>query len=246
MPAQSTATSSAPRKQTPKPVRAYLFVYNLVSLALWATCTLRGLLLLIKLTPPADNLPAIFHAIYSPLLAATQTLAGLEVLHSLVGFVRAPVTTTFMQVASRFLVVWGVMYPFHEGSLFVEFGEGIVGGDPAKGAKLGDYAFLGCLFAWGITECIRYGFFALQLGGFSVQKWWMWLRYNTFFVLYPAGISSECVLMWLGLDPAAKIHPLYRWFLISMLVIYVPGSYILYTHMMAQRRRVLRGKSRVD
>lgn len=176
MPAQSTATSSAPRKQTPKPVRAYLFVYNLVSLALWATCTLRGLLLLIKLTPPADNLPAIFHAIYSPLLAATQTLAGLEVLHSLVGFVRAPVTTTFMQVASRFLVVWGVMYPFHEGSLFVEFGEGIVGGDPAKGAKLGDYAFLGCLFAWGITECIRYGFFALQLGGFSVQKWWMWLR----------------------------------------------------------------------
>ena len=110
MPAQSTATSSAPRKQTPKPVRAYLFVYNLVSLALWATCTLRGLLLLIKLTPPADNLPAIFHAIYSPLLAATQTLAGLEVLHSLVGFVRAPVTTTFMQVASRFLVVWGVMY----------------------------------------------------------------------------------------------------------------------------------------
>lgn len=29
--------------------------------------------------------------------------------------------------------------------------------------------------------------------------------------------------MWLGLDPAAKIHPLYRWFLISMLVIYVPG-----------------------
>lgn len=176
MPAQSTATSSAPRKETPKPVRAYLFLYNLVNLAMWATCTVRGLLLLIKQTPSADNLPTIFHEVYWPLLAVTQTLAGLEVLHSLVGFVRAPVMTTFMQVASRFLVVWGVMYPFHEGSLFVDYGEGIVGGDPIKGAKLGDYAFLGCLFSWGVTECIRYGFFALQLGGFFVPKWWMWLR----------------------------------------------------------------------
>lgn len=80
------------------------------------------------------------------------------------------------------------------------------------------------------------------------------------------GISSECVLVWKALKPAAELHPLYRWFLIATLVIYVPGglplhlhlmlmhltdsgnigSYILYTHMMAQRRKVLRGKNRAD
>jgi very-long-chain (3R)-3-hydroxyacyl-CoA dehydratase len=116
----------------------------------------------------------------------TQSLAALEILHSLIGFVRAPFMTTAMQVASRYLVVWGVMFPFHEGSGYVRPGEGIVGGDyqgvvgkgvgTGAGAQFGDYAFLGCLGAWGITECIRYGFFALQLGGLPVPKWWIWLR----------------------------------------------------------------------
>lgn len=72
-------------------------------------------------------------------------------------------------------------------------------------------------------------------------------RYNTFFVLYPIGISSECLFMYLALDHAEKyVHEYYKWFLVLVLGIYVPGSYILYTHMMAQRRRVMRGKSRVD
>lgn len=114
------------------------------------------------------------------------------------------------------------------------------------GAKVGDFAFLGCMGAWGVTEIIRYGFFALQVLGLRVPSWWMWLRYNTFFVLYPIGISSECILIFKALEPAAELNPLYKWFLIANLVIYVPGSYILYTHMMAQRRRVLRGKKRVD
>lgn len=74
-----------------------------------------------------------------------------------------------MQVASRLLLVWGVMYPF---------GGDIVGGDSSDGTtKIGDYAFFGCMGAWGITECIRYGFFALQVSGVKVPAWWIWLRY---------------------------------------------------------------------
>lgn len=53
--------------------------------------------------------------------------------------------------------------------------------------------------------------------------------------------------MYLSLDHAEKyVHEYYKWFLMLVMGIYVPGSYILYTHMMAQRRRVMRGKSRVD
>ena len=86
-------------------------------------------------------------------------------------------------------------------------------------------------------------------------------RYNTFFVLYPVGISSEVILIYSALEPAARFSSLYWWFLVANLVIYVPGrhlhdsnditdsdqsigSYILYTHMMSQRRRVMKGKSK--
>ncbi|CAC9888407.1 unnamed protein product [Aureobasidium pullulans] len=64
------------------------------------------------------------------------------------------------------------------------------------------------LIAWSITEVIRYSYFAINLSTGSVPNAWLWLRYNTFFILYPLGISS---------------------------------SYILFTHMMAQRRKIMRG-----
>lgn len=236
-PSTPSTTSSAPRRSSSPLTRYYLFAYNAISFVLWATCTIRGAFLALSSTP----LPAIFHDIYYPLLTVTQSLAILEILHSLLGLVRAPVVTTAMQVASRLLLVWGVMGPFYDRG----DGLGIVGGD-SEGSRIGNLAFLGCLGAWGVTECIRYGFFALQVLGATVPKWWMWLRYNTFYILYPVGISSECILVVLALKPAALLHPLYRSFLVAVLVIYVPGSYILYTHMISQRRKALRGKKRTD
>lgn len=50
-------------------------------------------------------------------------------------------------------------------------------------------------------------------------------RYNTFYVLYPIGISCENILIWLALEPAGELHPLYRWFLIAVMVIYIPGMF---------------------
>lgn len=73
--------------------------------------------------------------------------------------------TTAMQVASRLLVVWGIMAPF---------GGEIVGRTGL--AQVGDYAYLGCVGAWGVTEVIRYGFFAITLSGNEVPAWWTWLR----------------------------------------------------------------------
>lgn len=50
-------------------------------------------------------------------------------------------------------------------------------------------------------------------------------RYNTFYVLYPIGITSECTLIYQALGPAAGIDPLFQYFLIAVLVIYVPGRF---------------------
>lgn len=169
MASTASTTSSTSRRSSSPLTRYYLAAYNAISFTLWATCTVRGvaLLSLSALSAPAgaDKLPDIFNAVYSPFLTTTQSLALLEILHSLLGIVRAPVTTTAMQVASRIFLVWGVMYPFR----------GSIVGD-GKETKLGNLAFLGCLAAWGVTECIRYGFFALQVLGVHVPSWWMWLR----------------------------------------------------------------------
>ncbi|KAJ6032715.1 hypothetical protein N7540_003447 [Penicillium herquei] len=232
MPAKS---SNAPAKSRGPSglLRAYLFFYNALNLVTWGSCVLYTA----SLIPEAlasNTLHAIFPQTFNPYLLATQSLATLEILHSLLRLVRAPFFTTAMQVASRLLLVWGIMVPF---------GGEVVG---AKSTQLGDYAYLGCVAAWGITEIIRYGFFAITLSGNEVPKWWTWLRYNTFYILYPIGISSECALVYLSLGPAGVISPLLFWGLVAVLAIYVPGSYILYTHMIAQRRKVLRGKQRAD
>lgn len=257
--------------------RLYLIAYNLLSFTLWATCLARGVQTVLTTSSPTQA----FSAIYSPLLTTTQSLAALEILHSLTGLVRAPLATTAMQVSSRLLLVWGIMYPFRAGGPAVAGEAGIVGAE-GSGVQMGDYAFLGCLVAWGITECIRYGFFVLSLSGVGVPGWWTWLRYfftfffvfyeynmlifvryNTFYVLYPLGISSECTLVVKALEPAKEWNPLLWWAFVVVLGIYVPGmfnpslislpsfcafglmcvgSYILYTHMMAQRRKVMQKK----
>lgn len=56
------------------------------------------------------------------------------------------------------------------------------------------------ILAWSVTECIRYAFYALSLLGFA-PKPLHWLRYNTFYVLYPLGAGSEAFLMASVLPP---------------------------------------------
>ena len=129
--------------------------------------------------------------------------------------------TTVMQVASRFLILWGTVYPFPQ--------------------VASSNAFSTMLVAHAVTEIIRYGYFALALAGESLDIVG-WLRYNTFIVLYPLGISSECWLIYLAIKPANEISELWGYFYWSMLALYVPGSYVLYTYMMKQRRKAMRGK----
>jgi very-long-chain (3R)-3-hydroxyacyl-CoA dehydratase len=120
--------------------------------------------------------------------------------------VRAPVATTAMQVASRYLLVWGV-----------------VGRFPALGTSA---VYSSMLVAWSVTEVIRYSFFTLGLSGL-LPEWLNWLRYNTFFVLYPLGISSECWLIYKATGPTGHIGQQWVWVLYAILAIYVPGESIV-------------------
>ena len=111
-----------------------------------------------------------------------------------------------MQVASRFLLVWGIVYFF-----------------PVVAQS--SLAYSTMLIAWSTTEVIRYSYFAVNLAYGSLPKFLVWLRYNTFFVLYPLGISSECWLVWLSTQPArVKYGDVAGWGLSGVLAVYVPGE----------------------
>lgn len=193
----------------------YLILYNLISALLWLAVLSRVVVL---------NSLVGFEQVYEGVgkfTQLTQTMAILEILHSAIGLIRAPLLTTLLQVASRLLLVWGVLEPFPE-----------LGVSPAYSSML---------VAWSVTEVIRYSYFAFNLNGFNPAII-TWLRYNTFYVLYPVGICSECWLVYLALSPAEKIHQAFKIFYQGCLLIYTPGSYILYTHMISQRKKAIKGR----
>lgn len=140
---------------------------------------------------------------------------------NIIGIVRAPLLTTLMQVASRFLLVHLIAHPFPQ-------------------TTRNSPAYTTMLLAWSITEVIRYSYFVFALSGLGVPKLWTWLRYNTFLVLYPLGVASECWLVWKASEPAGEINEIYKFALWAVLGIYVPGFYVLFTHMLKQRKRLMR------
>ncbi|KAK4069859.1 uncharacterized protein Triagg1_6654 [Trichoderma aggressivum f. europaeum] len=219
-PSKKAAPASSPVKT------AYLILYNAVSAIAWASVLEKT-----ASTLYAGGGPSLVYVTTGEQTKWVQTAAAMEILHSLFGVVRAPLFTTLMQVASRFLLVWGVLFLY-----------------PYLAVELPTYSSM--LIAWSVTEVIRYSYFALSLAGFT-PRILTWLRYNTFFILYPIGIMSECSLIYFAaVGPAtnATEYPLtlMPYILYGILAIYVPGAYILYTHMMAQRRKVLRSLKTKD
>ncbi|PHH63044.1 hypothetical protein CDD81_6375 [Ophiocordyceps australis] len=195
------------------PRTAYLIAYNAASALAWAVVLGRTLAVSI-----GRHSPQLAYAVVGHWTKWTQTMAALEVVHSLLGLVGAPWTTTLMQVASRYLLVWGIVNPFPYLALMP--------------------VYASMLTAWSIAEVIRYSYFALSLARCRPAAL-TWLRYNSFVLLYPIGILSECCLVYLATEPAGVISPLAKYALYAVLVVYVPGSYVLFSHMVKQRRKVM-------
>lgn len=122
--------------------------------------------------------------------------------------------------------------------------------------------------SWSSVEIPRYLFYVWQLlvtpvagpdGGepskdAATPAWLMFLRYSLFIVLYPTGITGELGQLLTSM-PYVQEHrvwdvrlpnphnlmfnyPLIQYLLLAL---YVPGSYIMYTHMLKQRKGKLGG-----
>lgn len=211
--------ATAAKGPGPKPLRSsspknqYLILYNFISAILWLVVLGRVLIFI-----PLVGFGNVYGGL-GQFTKWTQTLALLEIVHAAVGklffslckepkliaqgIVRAPIATTAMQVASRLLLVWGVVDQF------------------PHLAKSAGYSTM--LIAWSVTEVVRYSYFVFNLSGYQ-PAFITWLRYNLFFVLYPMGISSECWMMYTAIKPAKKVRQEFAWFLQLMLFVYIPGK----------------------
>ncbi|KAF9678193.1 hypothetical protein SADUNF_Sadunf07G0009600 [Salix dunnii] len=159
----------------------------------------------------------VYNAVEKPLQLA-QTAAVLEILHGLVGgypfsfsfsfvfvyyyhalgvfkicllscndegLVRSPITATLPQIGSRLYLTWVILHSVPE--------------------IRSHFLVTSLVISWSITEAsimsksIRYSFFGMkEVLGFA-PSWLMWLRYSTFLLLYPTGISSEVGLIYFAL-----------------------------------------------
>ena len=93
------------------------------------------------------------------------------------------------------------------------------------------------LLSWGITEVIRYAFYAAKDLG-SAPGLLTWLRYTTFIVLYPLGVASELAMVALAV-PIIRQNDLLKYpmpnnfnmafdYSVAVLLValcYVPGAF---------------------
>ncbi|KAI7899655.1 tyrosine phosphatase-like protein [Cokeromyces recurvatus] len=223
------ATSAQASKRGPTGLlKLYLITYNFASLAGWAYVLFLALAQIAR----ESSYQNVFEATW-PVLIVVQTTALFEVkymqlyimsediVHALLGWVRTPLMTTIMQVFSRIFLVWAVNYPFPE--------------------IHSHWSYTTMVISWSIAECVRYSYYATNLAS-SVPAIITWARYTFFLVLYPTGISSELIMIYQSLPYVkAAWGDLYYYIYIAVIILYAPGSPVMYNHMRIQRKKYLKG-----
>ncbi|CAL2267176.1 unnamed protein product [Prunus armeniaca] len=155
-----------------------------------------------------------------------------QILHGLVGLVRSPISATLPQIGSRLYLTWGILWSFPETQSHILVSSLVI--------------------SWSITEIIRYSFFGMKEALGFAPSWLLWLRYSTFILLYPTGITSEVGLIYIALQYIQKSEKYsirmpnkwnfsfdYFYAAIIALGIYVPGSPHMYRYMLSQRKKAL-------
>eukprot|EP00915_Cephaloidophora_sp_WS-2016_P002723 GHVH01003682.1.p1 GENE.GHVH01003682.1~~GHVH01003682.1.p1 ORF type:complete len:237 (+),score=7.86 GHVH01003682.1:122-832(+) len=215
--------------------RFYLFAYNTAQWLLWAL--LLASLMKNAFVQRSDMfLPESIQKFWlsnSSLLQVAQSAAIIELINAFCGLVRTDMSTATIQVVSRLHIVWGI---FRWSS--------------AAQQSVGLY---GCILAWSLAELVRYAYYATQSIHWRLP-WLTKLRYSVFMVLYPAGITSEVVCIFVSFPVMYESYELRHWpypmpnvlnFEINLfvtylvvLMLYIPGSIHMYNHMLHQRRKV--------
>lgn len=181
-----------------------------------------------------DDSHRLYEAVALP-LKVFQTAAVLEIVHAAVGLVRSNPLLTAFQVFSRVFVTWAVLHSVPEAQACL-------------GLPL-------LLWAWIITEIIRYAYYAGNLLGWTPYLV-IWLRYTLFIGLYPLGVTGELWCSYVSLDRIQRqglytvslpnpwnVTFNYYAVLILIMLSYIPLFPQLYFHMFRQRKKVLLGGS---
>eukprot|EP00796_Vickermania_ingenoplastis_P008786 gene8786-6173_t len=213
--------------------KAYLVLYNGSMFIGWGCILAKMAIHMVKGGKPAEALTTVYPAVQG-MLVIFQTGAVAEILHSLFKIVRSPLPTTFAQVLSRLIVLYGALE---------------IGPTASRQSPF----LVQMLTAWCLSELIRYSFYTFNLTTGKPPKFLVWLRYTAFTVLYPVGISGEIAMLYLALPYIKESGrwtielpntmnisfnwPYVIWFI--LLGLYPPASKFLYGHMLAQRRKLV-------
>ncbi len=192
-------------------LKTYLKLYNLILAIGWAA-------LLIVYIINGCKLDEVGLA----LLNICQFAAVLEIIHAAMKIVSSPVGTTIKQLGSRFMVV--VLIDLLKSEEYINVA-GITG------LHL-------IMFAWGITEIVRYSFYFSGLIGKEV-KLLAFLRYTLFLVLYPMGVTGELliILSWMKKDGFTfSANDVVFGIIFLSYFVFFPG---MFGHMLSQRKKKL-------
>ena len=192
-------------------MKTYLKLYNLTLAIGWTALLLLYIINGCTLTP-----------VGLVLLNICQFAAVLEIIHAALKIVSSPVGTTIKQLGSRFMVV--VLIDLLKSEEYMSIGG-------VTGLHL-------IMFAWAITEIVRYSFYFSSLIEKEV-KLLVFLRYTLFLVLYPAGVTGELLIIysWMNKDGLSfSANDIIFGIIFLSYFVFFPG---MFGHMLAQRRKKL-------
>mmetsp|Transcript_17654 Transcript_17654/g.32501 ORF Transcript_17654/g.32501 Transcript_17654/m.32501 type:complete len:737 (+) Transcript_17654:103-2313(+) len=201
-------------------VTGYLVLYNLASCAGWALVWWHVAQVVINGEEPARVWERAGIE-----LQVVQSMAALEILHSMLRLVKSPLMTVFLQVMSRLVVLW--VFTFQAKACQTHWSLPLMVG------------------SWASVEVPRYLFYALNLlPAFSGSKMpypLFWLRYSLFMVLYPSGISGELIQMYVALTTFYTWNTSWERFLfVFPILAYVPCGPGMILNMWGNRKSQFR------
>lgn len=228
----AAAPTNKSKKEQSSAVKGYLFAYNALQVLGWAY-------ILYQLVNYYFLQDAKFRASLTLwdytawTVIIFQNAAFVEILNAAFGLVKSNPVLTLFQVFSRMMVVVGVVMATPTAKV-------------SPGLPI-------ALFAWSVTEIIRYGYYALNIIN-VVPHFVVFLRYTTFIALYPIGVTGELLCFWWAQSYARdnKVWTVempndwnstfsYFAFLWIIMLLYIPLFPQLYLHMFAQRKKILGG-----
>ncbi|KIY98543.1 hypothetical protein MNEG_9418 [Monoraphidium neglectum] len=160
-----------------------------------------------------------------------QMIAFVEIVHAATGLVPSSPLNTFMQWLGRSNALYRIAQAIPE-----------LHANPAAPLMLA---------CWSLGEVVRYPWYAATAAN-ACPGWLTWLRYSAFIPIYPTGVVTEMVLMYLAL-PFIRDRGLfsvfmpnnynfafdYATFIAVVLLLYPYLWWGLYSTLLRQRRKKL-------